>query len=396
MGKLWMAAAGGLKGGTKAGNKRGAPEEGELTGGKMRKTEPEGTEFKVMFKLKEPKGTGGFRAVNPLKIAESLKGVGEVEAKILANGMLLVMCKSAETKKKANAVKKIAGLIVEVYISNRIEGVKGVIYGVCADITEKEMKEQIKGGEVKEVKRFKARNGGNPDAPVLITFDGDSLPLRVFFGCLSFQVKKYERPPLRCFQCQRFGHVAAACRGSKRCTKCGGEHDLLECEVTESKCCNCGGSHMASFRGCHHAEKAKQVQEVKEQHKISYAEALKKIDGRSDRGSVYVSSQMASVAPRSPPPRPQVPADSIVVKKESLLAFMVDVMCAATINSAKVQNKSDVMKVVAEAAERFLGMGACDPVELHAYMARIKGKAPKPQEKEVEEIEIDQWKSDDD
>lgn len=49
--------------------------------------------------------------------------------------------------------------------------VKGVIYGACADILEREMKENTKGGEVSEVKWFKGREGGNPKSPVLLTFD---------------------------------------------------------------------------------------------------------------------------------------------------------------------------------------------------------------------------------
>ena len=394
-----MATAKGGEGGLKTGSKRGASAEGGQSGGKMRKTDS--TEFKITFKVKDPKGVGGFRAVNPLKIAESLKSVGDVEARILANGMLMVLCKNAETQKKAAAVKKIAGQSIEMYVSNRVEGVKGVIYGVSADITENEMKEQIMGDViVKEVKRFKARSDGNPNAPVLLTFDGDSLPPRVFIGCLSFQVKKYERPPLRCFKCQRFGHVAASCRGSQRCTKCGGEHDLLECDVTDTKCCNCGGTHMASFRGCLHFEKAKRVQDVKEQHKISYAEALKKVEGRSDNVSVFVGSHSQIPDPSTSchkSPAPAIPDDSIVVKKESLLAFMVDVVCATRPpKKGKDLNRSDIMKAVVEAAGRFLGVGSYDPTELHKYMRDSQEKAPKPQQREVEDIEVDEtWDEDD-
>ena len=68
---------------------------------------------------------------------------------------------------------------------------------------EREIKENIKGGNVTDVKRFKAREGGNKNTPVLLTLEGNILPARVFIGCLSFLVREYLRPPLRCFKCQR-------------------------------------------------------------------------------------------------------------------------------------------------------------------------------------------------
>ena len=47
-------------------------------------------EHLVLFKLKDQLA-GGFRAMNPLKVAESLKCVGKgIDAQILPNGVLLV------------------------------------------------------------------------------------------------------------------------------------------------------------------------------------------------------------------------------------------------------------------------------------------------------------------
>ena len=64
-------------------------------------------------------------------------------------------------------------------------------------------------------------------------------------GYMSFPVREYRRPPLRCYKCQRFGHTAAACRGDRRCGG-GGDHDFKQCQVKKTKCCNCGGNHITS------------------------------------------------------------------------------------------------------------------------------------------------------
>jgi len=64
-----------------------------------------------------------------------------------------------------------------------------------------------------------------------------------------FKVKSYIPKPLRCFNCNRFGHVASNCRGKKCCSNCAREHEWKECSGPV-KCQNCGGEHSASDKIC--------------------------------------------------------------------------------------------------------------------------------------------------
>lgn len=91
--------------------------------------------------------------MNPLRVAESLKCIGEgLNARILSNVALFVNCKSAEQLGKAKKIGKVAGEKVEVVIPEKKNVTKGVIYGVCVDISEKEIKDNVKGAGVSEVK----------------------------------------------------------------------------------------------------------------------------------------------------------------------------------------------------------------------------------------------------
>ena len=212
---------------------------------------------------------------------------------------------------------------------------------MCADISEVEIKENIRGGKATDVKRFKAKEGGTKNTPVLITFDGSLLPARVFIGCLSFQVRPYQRPPLRCFKCQRFGHMAASFRGNRHCAICGEDHDTLKCEQLASKCCNCGGNHLASYKECGHFLKARQVQEVRDQHKISYAETLKKMERSKTSGPVARMPVSGLVVSRQQPSQ-VLSQQEIVINKEALLAFMIDVIYGVW----EKKSRSDVIKSV--------------------------------------------------
>ncbi|KAL0153030.1 hypothetical protein M9458_051629, partial [Cirrhinus mrigala] len=61
----------------------------------------------------------------------------------------------------------------------------------------------------------------------MINFDQEKLPEKVYIGFMCYDVRLYIPPPIRCFKCQRYGHVAAVCKGKQRCGKCSGEHDVV-------------------------------------------------------------------------------------------------------------------------------------------------------------------------
>ena len=58
--------------------------------------------------------------------------------------------------------------------------------------------------------------------------------------------------PTQCHNCQKFGHIASACKSEKTCLRCGGRHPLSQCLTPREKpkCANCQGPHIASYRGC--------------------------------------------------------------------------------------------------------------------------------------------------
>jgi len=55
---------------------------------------------------------------------------------------------------------------------------------------------------------------------------------------------------IRCFNCQRLGHIAAHCQNSKVCEFCCGSHGYYDKCEGNVKCANCGGDHPASSNLC--------------------------------------------------------------------------------------------------------------------------------------------------
>ena len=131
--------------------------------------------------------------------------------------MLRVCSKNQKQYDDARAVGKLVVKVESLVPKGSQQGVRGVVYGVFAGLSEKEILENVKGGRVSEVLRFRRREGADGDPPVLLTFTDSVLPQRVFLGSMAYQVREYIRPPLRCYNCQRFGRVAGSCRGKRKC-----------------------------------------------------------------------------------------------------------------------------------------------------------------------------------
>ena len=53
-----------------------------------------------------------------------------------------------------------------------------------------------------------------------------------------------------CYNCQRFGHIAACCLHTNRCGNCGGEDCQSQTCTKPAACTNCSGNHPASSSAC--------------------------------------------------------------------------------------------------------------------------------------------------
>ena len=104
----------------------------------------------------------------------------------------------------------------------------------------------------------------------------------VYLGWRRFKVSTFIPEPTRCYNCQKYGHIARNCNSGVICPSCAKKHNYLNCPVKNNqrnqesaRCHNCGGPHPASYKGCSKYQHAKKVEEIKIKQGISYAEAVK-------------------------------------------------------------------------------------------------------------------------
>ena len=121
---------------------------------------------------------------------------------------------------------------------------------------------------------------------------------------------------------------------------------------------------MTAFRGCEHFIQAKQMQLNRDQNKVSYVEAVKRAGGELGAQNTKMSNPVLR-SQQAFPALPVLPPDMLVFSRDAFLAFIADVLVGAK----SVTRRSDVIKAVVGAADRFLGVRQISPEKLHEYMS---------------------------
>ena len=150
------------------------------------------------------------------------------------------------------------------------------------DMSENDIVLELKDQGVEGVSRFILKKDGKEikTNTLFITFATPTPPPKLKIGYYNVEVKLYIQNPLRCFNCQEFGHSRKHCKKELRCWKCGCEgHDGSAC-TSESVCCvNCKGKHYSSSKECPVWILEKEIQRVKAEKALPYGEARRLVHG---------------------------------------------------------------------------------------------------------------------
>jgi hypothetical protein len=132
---------------------------------------------------------------------------------------------------------------------------------------------------------------------VILTFARSSPPKYVKLNDYQrVTVAAFIPNPLRCYNCQKFGHGSRSCKGDKICGRCGEKGHSNEFCMKAENCANCSGNHMASSRDCPKWKQEKEIQKVKTDRGISFAEARKLVAVPGNLASGVLDSRYAAAA----------------------------------------------------------------------------------------------------
>lgn len=142
-----------------------------------------------------------------------------------------------------------------------------------------------------------------PTRTVVLTFEGQVLPPKIYCCHTIIEVSTYELPTIQCNSCCRFGHTQDKCRSSPKCFRCGQAHLGNTCSVLENDalCIHCTGNHFATNKRCREHTRQKDIKFTMAQENISYIEAAKRFPVVLQPTYADVSRTLFSPSPRSQP-----------------------------------------------------------------------------------------------
>ncbi|XP_070212554.1 uncharacterized protein [Littorina saxatilis] len=222
--------------------------------------------------------------LSPFAIQKVIAGVSSTidNIKRLRNGSLLIECPS---KKASDGLLRLNGQKfvdrpVKVSPHRGLNTSKGVIR--CRELeglSEAEIKEGLKDQGVIDVYRVLIRKGDIrvPTNTLFVTFCTPTIPEKIKVGFVQIRVTLYIPSPMRCFQCQRFGHSKAGCKQKAVCERCGGDPHEGPC-TSPPTCTNCKGNHSPSSRECPKYKFEQAIQKTKTEKKMSFSDARKEVE----------------------------------------------------------------------------------------------------------------------
>ena len=233
---------------------------------------------------------------NPIFIAKTINDlVGHVNKVINTQNGLKILCR----KSQANILSKenkfgMYSCTFSVQNAPK-QKIKGIAHGIPLDMNLAEIKKEleknnaVKIEQIKRLQKFDKIKKEKIDTESIILDYGQEIefPKYMYLGYRRITVKQFIPYPVRCFKCQKFGHVKENCRAKVKCPICSEEHTFENCDKKDmKKCCNCGQNHSAGYKGCEEFLKAKKIREYSFSQKISYAEATKQIRTATDTSNI--------------------------------------------------------------------------------------------------------------
>ncbi|GBM76567.1 hypothetical protein AVEN_254396-1 [Araneus ventricosus] len=222
----------------------GKKKSGPFSGQQIISNTSRASNFPTFFLIKRISSSNEtFHSVSPFLVEKAIvSNIGEVKCtKKLRSGDLLVEVQSRKQSQQIVKVQKFSNIPVTVSPHASLNSSKGVTTcGELLNVPTDEILKELQGQGVSHVRRISIRRDGQllNTKHLILTFDSAKLPENIKAGYMRLSVRTYIPNPLRCFQCQRFGHSKTSCRGTLTCARCAEVgHESTDCTRAE-KCVN--------------------------------------------------------------------------------------------------------------------------------------------------------------
>ncbi len=233
---------------------------------------------------------------NPFLIAKTIQSIAGnlISVKRLRDGSLLLECNKMQQAANLLKINKFAEVQVRASPHRSLNTCRGIIRDrdrCLQSLSEDDIAFELDSQGVTAVKRFTINKNGETikTNTYLLTFNTSKLPQHIKAGYNKLEVTLYIPNPLRCFNCQEFGHGSRNCKSSPACRRCSSkEHDSNSCG-SPPYCRNCKGDHSPSSKDCPAWIRESKINRIKYEQNIPFSEARKLVVNNSPSTPLKIS-----------------------------------------------------------------------------------------------------------
>ena len=247
--------------------------------------EIEGEKYLIVHRIDEGLT---MKDMSPILLATALKTVtnnANITCRTLKSGDILVKTENIKQARNLISLTRITQANIEVTEHRSLNSCRGVVSAYELKYEEEEtLLEYLKPQNVTKI-QFHMKNVGNERIKTglaFITFGTNEPPEYLSIGCLRLKVRPYIPAPIRCFTCNKFGHISKVCptQSAPKCYNCNeAKHIQTRDEkcTKPPKCANCGSNEHNSYnRTCNELKRQVEIQTIKVTQKVSFSEAVKR------------------------------------------------------------------------------------------------------------------------
>ena len=181
------------------------------------------SEERPLIKLSPFAVQTGFQAIaGTLKSTERLR-----------DGSFLVECSRKTQAENLLKTVNFVDRLMHVSVHKTLNSSRGVIRcRELSDMSEIVIRDELKTQGVPEVHRVTVTKEGKviPTNTLFLTFNQPDIPKEIAVGYLKVKVDLFVLNPLRCFNCDKFGHTSQRCRTTAKCQRYGKDKHEEQCE----------------------------------------------------------------------------------------------------------------------------------------------------------------------
>ena len=200
--------------------------------------------------------------------------------KSLRDGKLLIEVTRENHANFLLKMKTFNNIKIKAYPHETLNHSKGVVRSPELSLCSiEEIKSELKNQGVTDARRIIIKKEGRTVETniYILTFNSPNIPNEVRIGYQKLNIETYIPNPLRCHNCQKFGHHKDKCTRSPVCERCGENDSHTNCQ-NDPKCANCKQNHHASSKNCNIWKKEKDINQIKYTKNITFPEARKLIE----------------------------------------------------------------------------------------------------------------------